>query len=62
MSRSLMATANLLDDVTRRANKARSRLTETATWREYIAFDRLAEQQQILAGRLEQLYKDTNNK
>ena len=55
-----MATASLLDDVTRRANKARSRLTETATWREYLAFDRLAEQQQLLAGRLEQLYKDTN--
>ena len=50
--REMFLTADLLVDVTRRCEQAKRRLTPDATWRQYLAYERLAEQQQILASKV----------
>lgn len=48
--RDFFTTANDLVDVTRECTKARARtLCDDATFREFMAYERLAERQQILA-------------
>lgn len=61
--RMMFKTADDLVEVTRRCNQAKARATrDGATFREFMAFDRLAEHQQILAHRVLALHRIANGK
>lgn len=61
--RDMFKTADMLVDVTRRCDQARIRaLRDGATFREYLAYETLAEHQQILAHRVLCIHRLANGK
>ncbi len=61
--RSFFTTANDLVDVTRRCDQARRRVcSDAATFREFLAYEALAEKQQLLASKVIALHRVANGK
>lgn len=61
--REMFKTADMLVDVTRRCDQARARaMRDGATFREFMAYETLAEQQQILAHKVLCIHRLTNGK
>lgn len=61
--RLMFRTADDLVEVTRRCNQAKARaMREGATFREFMAYEVLAEKQQLLAGKVIALHRIANGK
>lgn len=61
--REMFKTAGMLVDVTRRCDQARARaMRDGATFREFMAYETLAEQQQLLAHKVLCIHRLANGK
>jgi hypothetical protein len=61
--RDMFRTADMLVDVTRRCDQARARaMRDGATFREFMAYETLAEKQQLLAHKVLSIHRLANGK